>query len=173
MSLQGVNNHRRWSGAHPLVIVAFVALLLSPSVGLASGEPDTVGKGDPMIKITSLPIKGGLNQILAKISADVSRETGFAEKEVTYYWQTFDAIYCPGCQGAKLKKPIYVDICLPAFVSQKQRKKLMISMAEALARYTSYTTREVFIAVQALQKEQLYIMGDVVTNWKQVGGPDQ
>jgi len=49
----------------------------------------------------------------------------------------------------------------------------MISLAEALARNTDYTTREVFIAVQALPKEQLYIMGNVVTNWKQLGGPDR
>ncbi|KMY67352.1 hypothetical protein AAU61_10950 [Desulfocarbo indianensis] len=149
-----------------------LALLLSASPTLAGDQAAPSLTGDPMIKITSLPMKGDLSRIMAKISADVSRETGFAEKEVTCYWQTFDAIYCPGCRGAGLKKPIYVDIYIPAFVSAKQQKQLMVSLAEALARHTDYATQEVFIAVQALQKEQVYIMGNVVTNWKQVGGPD-
>jgi hypothetical protein len=155
-----------------LSLFMVLAFLLA-SGSSAIGETAPSSKADPMIKITSLPIKQDLEDILPKISADVARDAGLDEKMVTYYWQTFKAIYCPGCKKAKLNKPIFVDMYVPGFMTEDEIKKTMTSLAAALERYTDYTRNEVFIYTHIASKGQLYIMGDVVTNWKQVGGPDE
>ena len=129
-------------------------------------------EGDPMIKITCLPIKQNLQEVMAGISANVSRDTGLEEKFVTYYWQTFDEIYCPGCKTANIKKPIFVDLYVPAFINENDRKKIMTSLAIALEKYTDYTRKDIFMHTHIAEKSQLFIMGNLVTNWKQVGGPD-
>ena len=53
-----------------------------------------------------------------------------------------------------------------------ERKKIMISLADAIARHTTYSKKEIFIHTHIGEKDQLYINGDIVKNWKQVGGPD-
>lgn len=156
-----------------LVILACLGLLLLPAAAPAAGGPGPGATADPMIRITALPMKGDLNRIMAQVSSDVSRDTGIKEASVTYYWQTFDAVYCPGCAGAKIKKPMFVDIYAPAFITAAERKSLLRSVAEALARHTSYGVRDIFISLRMMEKEDIYILGDVVTNWKQVGGPDR
>lgn len=128
--------------------------------------------GDPMVKISSMPIKQDLKRVLEGISADVSKATGLDEKLVTYYWQTFDRIYCPGCEAVEMKSPIFVDLYVPAFITEDERKQIMTSLAIALETHTDYSKKEVFIHTHIAEKSQLFIMGDIVTNWKQVGGPD-
>ncbi|MCB2188332.1 MAG: hypothetical protein KQJ78_18080 [Deltaproteobacteria bacterium] len=156
-----------------LLCLCFLALLISPPAGLAADGDGALATADPMIRITSLPLKGDLSQLMARISDDVCRDTGLKKNLATYFWQTFNAIYCPGCAAAKLKGPIFVDIYLPAFISVPERKKLMTSLAEALARHTDYTTKDVYIAIRVQEKGEVYIMGEVLSNWQQVGGPDQ
>lgn len=153
------------------------ALLLTavclPAWGDAiAGENKSCNTTDPMIKITSLPIEQNIQELLAAISADVSKDTGLNEGFVTYYWQTFDEIYCPGCEAVKIKKPIFVDIYVPGFMTKDERQQVMISLAAAIERHTSYNRKELFIHTHIADKSQLFIMGDIVTNWSQVGGPD-
>jgi len=148
----------------------WTCLLGSSVYAVDTGSPCITG--DPMIKITSLPFDGDLKSIMASISADVSKDTGLPESFVTYYWQTFNEVYCPGCKGAGLKSVIFVDLYVPAFMTEKERKQVMISLAKALGKYTPYTREEVYIHTHIAEKSQLYIMGDIVTNWNQVGGPD-
>lgn len=146
--------------------------LLIASGGLAVAKDAPLSQADPMVKITSLPLKQDLNKLMAKINGDVARASGLDEKAITYYWQTFDAIYCPGCKAAKVKGPIFVDMYCPNFMTRDQVHKVMTSLAEALEKYTGYTRNDVFIYTNFAEKWQLYIMGNMVTNWKQVGGPD-
>jgi len=49
---------------------------------------------------------------------------------------------------------------------------VMKSVAAALEKYTDYSQEEIFIHTHVAEKYQLFINGDVVTNWSQVGGPD-
>lgn len=158
----------------PLFLKALIFSLLFVLISLQVRTAYAGSKieGDPMIKITCLPIKQNLQEVMAGISADVSRDTGLDEKLVTYYWQTFDEIYCPGCKAANIKKPIFVDLYVPAFISEDDRKKIMTSLAIALEKYTDYTRKDIFMHTHIAEKSQLFIMGNVVTNWKQVGGPD-
>jgi len=137
-----------------------------------SGAGAPCVEGDPMIKISSLPFDGDLKAIMASISADVSRDTGLPETFVTYYWQTFNEVYCPGCEGVGIKSVIFVDLYVPAFMTAEERKQVMISLATALDKHTPYTKEEVYIHTHIAEKDQLYIMGNIVTNWSQVGGPD-
>ncbi|MBU0972436.1 MAG: hypothetical protein KKC20_17435 [Proteobacteria bacterium] len=153
----------------PILIGLFFVLVSLQAPAVHAGSKV---EGDPMIKITCLPIKQNLQEIMAKISADVSRDTGLEERFVTYYWQTFDAIYCPGCEPANIKKPVFVDLYVPAFISEEDRKKIMTSLAIAIEKYTDYTRRDIFMHTHIAEKSQLFIMGNLVTNWKQVGGPD-
>lgn len=149
----------------PFTALLFLALLL-PLPALAV-------EGDPMVKITSLPISQDPATVMAAMSKDVSRDTGLSETFVTYYWQTFDAIHCPGCEGANIRKPIFVDLYTPAFMSADERKQVMNAIADAIARHTDYTRKEIFMHTHIGDKDQLFIGGSTVTNWKQVGGPDE
>lgn len=105
-----------------------------------------------MIKITSLPFKGDLKKIMAEISNDVSKGTGLPETFITYYWQTFTEIYCPGCEGVGLKSIIFVDLYTPAFMTVDDRKNVMTSLALALEKHTPYTRKEVFIHTHIAEK---------------------
>ena len=95
-------------------IIGLILLGLSifPSSLMAEGGSMIVK--DPMIKITSLPTKLDVHDVLTRISKDVSRETGLDETLITYFWQTFDDIYCPGCKGAGIEGGItFVDLYVP------------------------------------------------------------
>ena len=70
--------------------------------------------GDPMVKITSLPIKQEISKILPLISKAVSEETGLDKKFITYYWQYFENIYCPGLEANDLECPLFIDLYTPA-----------------------------------------------------------
>ncbi|NOR87796.1 MAG: hypothetical protein GQ527_09320 [Bacteroidales bacterium] len=129
--------------------------------------------GDPMVKITSLPIDQEISKILALISKDVSDKTGLDETFITYYWQYFEYIHCPGLAANDLKCPIFVDLYTPAFMSKEEIQTVMKSVAAALEKHTDYSQDEIFIHTHIAEKHQLFINGDVVTNWSQVGGPDE
>ena len=146
-----------------------VLILLLSSVCLFS---DTKVTGDPMVKITSLPLEQDLNKILPLISLDVSEMTGLPESFITYYWSFFETIYCPGCENVGIKKPIFVDLYVPGFMSEEEIQTVMKSLAQAIENHTDYSKKDLFIHTHVADKYQLYIMGDVVTNWSQVGGPD-
>ena len=128
--------------------------------------------GDPMVKITSLPIDQEISELLPLISKEVSDKTGLDETFITYYWQYFENIYCPGLEANNLKCPIFVDLYTPAFMSKEEIQTVMKSVAAALEKYTEYSQEEIFIHTHIAEKHQLFINGDVVTNWSQVGGPD-
>jgi len=49
---------------------------------------------------------------------------------------------------------------------------VMTSLATALDKHTPYKKEEVYIHTHIAEKDQLFIMGSTVTNWVQVGGPD-
>lgn len=150
-----------------------VAVILSGMVGMIAPVQAHAGDTtDPMIKITSLPIKQNLNEVMAGLSADVSRDTGLDENFVTYYWQTFDEIYCPGCAGAKIKKPIFVDLYVPGFMTDEQIQDVMTSLAVSLEKHTDYTRKELFMHTHVAMLGRIFINGVVVNNWKQAGGPD-
>ena len=129
--------------------------------------------GDPMVKITSMPLEEDLNEIIPLISRDVSEMTGLPEGFITYYWSFFETIYCPGCEAVGIKKPVFVDLYVPGFMSQEEIQAVMKSLAQAIENHTGYTKRDLFIHTHVAEKFQLYIMGDIVTNWSQVGGPDE
>jgi len=48
----------------------------------------------------------------------------------------------------------------------------MKSRAQTIADHTDYSKKDLFIHTHVADKYKLYIMGDVVTYWSQVGGPD-
>ncbi len=146
----------------------FVVLIFS-SVCLFA---ETKVVGDPMVKITSLPIDGDLNEIMVLISKDVSEMTGLDENFITYYWAFFENIYCPGCEKVGLKEPLFVDLYVPGFMSQEEIQIVMKSIAQAVENHTDYSKKDLFIHTHVADKYQLFIMGDLVTNWSQVGGPD-
>jgi hypothetical protein len=129
--------------------------------------------GDPMVKITSLPISQDLNEIMPLISQDVSEMTGLPESFITYYWSFFEQIYCPGCEQVGLKKPLFVDLYVPGFMTEEEIQTVMESIAQAMENHTDYSKKDLFIHTHVAEKYQLYIMGDIVTSWSQVGGPDQ
>lgn len=58
-----------------------------------------------------------------------------------------------------------MDLYVPGFMSKEEIQRVMKSIAQAIE-------KDLFIHTHVAYKYQLYIVGDVVTNWSQVGGPD-
>jgi hypothetical protein len=95
-----------------------------------------------------------------------------AKAFITYYWSFYETIYCPGCENVGIKKPIFVNLYVPGFMSEEEIQTVMKSLAQFIENHTDYSKKALFIHSHIAEKYQLYIMGDVVTNWSQVGGPD-
>ncbi len=146
-----------------------ISLLCTP---LSSSAGNQMTPGDPMVKITTMPTTLDLNKTMAKISADVVKETGLPETFVTYYWQFFQDMYCPVCEKAGVKEVVFIDLYTPGFLDSKDRQIFMTSLAKAIATHTPYGIKDIYLHTHIAEKDQLFIMGDIITNWKQVGGPD-
>ncbi|MFK5856155.1 MAG: hypothetical protein QM503_08505 [Bacteroidota bacterium] len=155
--------------AKPIFVLVIAVTFCLLSMGL---HAQVKVKGDPMVKITSLPVDQEISKILPLISKEVSDKTGLDETFITYYWQYFENIYCPGLEANDLKCPIFIDLYTPSFMSKEEIQTVMKSVAAALEKYTDYSQEEIFIHAHVAEKYQLFINGDVVTNWSQVGGPD-
>jgi hypothetical protein len=129
---------------------------------------------DPMVKITSLPTKLDVRAVVAKVSEDVSRDTGLDKNMVTYYWQTFDYVYCPGCKGAGIEGGIiFIDLYVPGFMTDEEIGKVMTSLAASLEKNAGINRKSLFIHTHVAEKNRIYMMGKVITDWSQVGGPAQ
>jgi hypothetical protein len=126
---------------------------------------------DPMIRITSLPLGLNAKEVMAKLSDDVSRDTGLGKNMVTYYWQTFDAVYCPACEGAPKAVIIFVDLYVPGFMNDKQIAGLMTSLASSLEKHTGIAKEWVFIHTHFPREGHIYISGKVV-KWEDVKASD-
>lgn len=127
---------------------------------------------DPMVRITSLPLGLNAKEVMAKLSEDVSRDTGLSKNMVTYYWQTFDAVYCPACEGAPKAIVIFVDLYVPGFMTDKQIAVLMTSLASSLEKHTGISREWVFIHTHFPKEGHIYISGKVV-KWEDVKALDQ
>ena len=144
---------------------------------LVSPAPRLLAEGggiatDPMVKITSLPTKLDVKAVLAKVSDDVARDTGLDKNMVTYYWQTFDYIYCPGCENAGIDDNIiFIDLYVPGFMTDEEIGKVMTSLANSLERNAGINKKSLFIHTHVAEENRLYMMGEVITDWSQVGGP--
>ena len=109
-------------------------LLLPPAAANAAGQPSRVSNPleDPMIRITSLPIKKNVDHVLAGISRDVSKEVGLSQDLITYYWQDFKAI---DWNGRKTDNwPVFVDIYVAGFFKQEMIEKVMLPSPSAAQR---------------------------------------
>jgi hypothetical protein len=126
---------------------------------------------DPMVRITSLPLGLKVQEIMARLSDDVSRDTGLDKNMVTYYWQTFDAVYCPACKGAPKAQVIFVDLYVPGFLTDKQIAGLMTSLAGSLEKHTGVAREWVFIHTHFPKEGHIYISGKVA-RWDEVKSID-
>jgi len=50
--------------------------------------------------------------------------------------------------------------------------KVMTSLADSLEKNAAIDKKSIFIHTHVARKNQLYIMGEVVTDWAQVGGTE-
>jgi alpha-beta hydrolase superfamily lysophospholipase len=127
---------------------------------------------DPMVRITSLPLGLNVKEIMTKLSDDVSRDTGLNKNMITYYWQTFDAVYCPGCKGAPKTLVIFVDLYVPGSFTDKQIAGLMTSLAASLEKHTGIAKEWVFIHTHFPKEGHVFITGKVAT-WEEIKALDQ
>ena len=114
---------------------------------------------DPMVRITSLPLGLNVNEIMIKISDDVSKDTGIDKKMITYYWQTFDAVYCPSSKEPEKAKIIFVDLYAPGFMTDKEIGQVMVSLANVIEKHTKVAKELVFIQAHVGKAEHVYISG--------------
>ncbi len=135
-------------------------------------ERAQVRTDDPMVRITSMPLGLEVNEVMAGLSDDVSRDTGLDKNLMTYYWQTFDAVYCPALKDAIVQHPVFVDLYVPGFMTDEVIAGLMISLAASLEKRTAIPKEFVFIHTHVPKEGHIYIAGNVA-KWEklQSGGP--
>ena len=153
-----VNARRpRLRSAIPFLALFLCVLVWAAPPALASDQG--LYAQDPMVRISSLPIKKDLDKVLAEISKQVSTATGVEQKYITYYWQTIDAI---NCMGQKTKdRPIFVDLYVPGFFSDQDIADMMTAIADALSETVGIDKKWVFIHTLFPGQGQVYISGQV------------
>ncbi|MFZ2956385.1 MAG: hypothetical protein WA705_05800 [Candidatus Ozemobacteraceae bacterium] len=121
---------------------------------------------DPMVRITCLPLgpNVNVNEILVKVSDDVASATGLDKNMLTYYWQTFDAMYCPAAKGDPKAKVVFVDLYVPIFLKDKLIAEVMTSMAASLAKHTGIPKEWVFIHTHFPKEGHVFIAGEIADN---------
>lgn len=154
----------------PLIICLGI-LAMVPARSAWGGE---MSRTDPMIRITSMPTNLNIHDVLVKVSKDVSQGANLDIRMITYYWQTFDAVYCPGCEEAGIKNGVtFVDMYVPAFMTEKEVQKVMTSLAAALHKHAGIDPNSIYMYTHVGEKGRLYIKGRVLTDWSLVGGPKE
>lgn len=138
-------------------ILLTLAFLLSAISAKASDEG--LNAQDPMIKICSQPIDKNVDEVLAAISKDVSRDTGIEQQYITYYWVTLDAVNWNGEKQAG--RPILVDLYPAGFFDNKTIQSVMKSLAAAIEKHVGLDREWVFIATHFPNQGQVYISGDI------------
>jgi hypothetical protein len=137
-----------------MVLCVFVLALAVPvQAGMAPN--------DPMVRITSLPLGLNVTEIMAKLSDDVSRDTEIEKKLITYYWQTFDAVYCPAAEGIPEAQVIFVDLYVPCHLSDTMIAAVMTSLAASLEKHTGIAKEWVFIHTHFPKSGHVFISGSV------------
>ena len=140
-----------------LSAVICILLLFTALPVMAKIEAD-----DPMVRITTRPLTLNVNEVMAKLSEDVSRDTGIDKKYITYYWQTFDAIYCPSSKDPAGTNVVFVDLYVPSFFTDKDIAGLMTSLADSLVKHTDLDREAIFIQTHFPKDGHVYISGKVV-----------
>jgi len=120
-----------------------------------------------MVRITSVPLGLDVNEVMAGLSDDVSRDTGLDRNLMTYYWQTFDAVYCPALKDAIVQQPIFVDMYVPGFMTDEVIAGLMTSLALSLQERAGIPKEFVFIHTHVPKEGHVYIAGGVA-KWQEL-----
>lgn len=139
-----------------LSLVAAICFLTLVTSAPALAQLDAM---DPMVRITSLPLGLNVSEIMPKLSDDVSKDTGIDKKMITYYWQTFDAVYCPSSKEPDKAKIIFVDLYAPGFMTDKEVGEVMVSLANSIEKHTKISKELVFIQAHVGKAEHVYISG--------------
>lgn len=141
----------------------FSLCLVLAAVLFASGNPlqAQILAADPMVRITSLPLPGiNVQELLVKVSNDVASATGIDKNMITYYYQTFDAMYCPISKNQN-DRVLFVDLNVPVFMSDKDIGNVMTAIAEALAKHTGIPKEWVFIHTYFPKPGHVFIAGQI------------
>jgi len=142
-------------------IFSRAAVLFALVITLTVPAQARIADDDPMVKITSLPLGLNVNEIMVKLSDDVSRDTGIDKNMITYYWQTFDAIYCPSSKEPAKTNIIFVDLYVPGFMTDKDIAGVMTSLANSIEKHTKIAKEFVFIQTHFPKEGHVYISGKI------------
>ena len=162
---------RRSFGMCLFTIVFMIGLLQGATLPcneeLASHEG--LYAADPMVKICALPIDGDVDEVLAGISADVSRDTGIEEQYITYYWVPMTNVICMGEKTTDY--PILVDLYVPGFFTNELIASMMTNLAAAIEEHVGIDREWVFIQAHFPNQGQVYLSGEVQT-WDDYKGQE-
>lgn len=150
-------------GPHSAVALA-VALFLVLGLGAAAQAAQAEGgldPADPMVRVTAGKLNINPNSVLEGVAQDVKAATGLGPELVTYYWQTFDAIVLAGKPVAD--KPLFVDLYVPCFLTQKQVAGMLNALADSLAKRTGMDKKWVFIHTHFPREGHVYIDGKIMS----------
>jgi hypothetical protein len=137
-----------------LAAVAFLlTVVLLPCLTSAS---DGFLPGDPMVRITAPPaLRVDKVKVLEQLSKDVSRASGLDQSLITYYWQTFEEINWNGKRMDSV--PVFVDLYVPGFLTDEMVAKIMLSIADSLAKTTGVEKKWVFVHTHTGQQGRVLL----------------
>lgn len=151
-------------------IISFFAYLLlfcTSMLVLSISAEAQLREDDPMVRITSRPLDIDKKEVMVNLSNDITRETGIPKDMVTYYWQTFDAVYCPGCEDESGGELIFVDLYVPGFMTDEEIAGIMTNLAESLEKHTGIDKKGVFIQAHFPKEGHVYISGKIA-KWDEI-----
>lgn len=138
------------------LFIAFLAVAFVPAAQAQQG----LDPADPMVRVTAGKLDIDPNAALAGVATDVKAATGLGPELVTYYWQTFDAIILAGKPATD--KPLFVDLYVPCFLSQKQVEDILVALGDSLSKRTGMDKKWIFIHTHFPRENHVYIDGKVM-----------
>jgi len=73
--------------------------------------------------------------------------------------------------GDDVSRDTGLDIYAPGFMTDEDIGKVMTSLAVSLEKNAGINRKSLFIYTHVCELKRLYMMGKVITDWSQVGGP--
>ena len=126
---------------------------------LAAGAAQAERAKDPMVRITSLPIKQDIDAVLAGMADDVSKAVGLDKSLVSYYWLHFQAINCMGQKT--VDRPVFVDVDVPCFMDDETIVKLMNAIADSLVKRVGIERKWVFVNTTRAESGMVLLSNEV------------
>ncbi len=123
----------------------------------------------PIINVTSLPFTHpiALDEVLEALCHDFARDTEIALQHITATWSLLTPGHYAvagraGYQQNSDAYPILVDLLTPDFITSDTIERMLVCVAESLAKHTPVSNENIFINHRLAHSGRIYDNGKIV-----------